>query len=346
MLRRPLARTIAAVIGVVVIGLVWFILQVVALGGEGRLVIVTVKPGDSMAAIAGAMHAKGVIHSPFAFRVDTLFLGSIAVQPGSYQIAQNSSFAHVKAIFGTAPNVAVVSVAPGETLHEVTLQLESDEGAGFAGAFVTDEFSLAATSPYDPNVAAVANSGVNGTESPIEGLIAPGQYVLTPAETPLELLQSMMSGFNREAASAGLSSESRIEGLSAYQLVIAASIVQREGYYEVNMPKVARVIFNRLAKGGPLQMDSTVKYPLGIDAGAVTPQMLQTSTPYNTYLHTGLTPTPICTVSTAALDAVLHAPAGSWYYFTLVSRNGTLAFSTTFAQQLANERLAASRGLG
>jgi UPF0755 protein len=74
--------------------------------------------------------------------------------------------------------------------------------------------------------------------------------------------------------------------------------------------------------------------------------MLQTQTPYNTYLNAGLTPTPICTVSTFSLNSILHAPAGPWLYFTVVDKNGTEAFSTTFSQQLANEKLAASRGIG
>jgi len=93
-------------------------------------------------------------------------------------------------------------------------------------------------------------------------------------------------------------------------------------------------------------MDSTVLYSLGQDGGTVTHAMLQTPGPYNTYLNSGLTPTPICAVSTIALNAVLHAPAGPWLYFTVIDKNGDEAFSTTFAQQLKNEGLAASRGIG
>ena len=111
------------------------------------------------------------------------------------------------------------------------------------------------------------------------------------------------------------------------------------------MPKVARVIFNRLARGGPLQMDATVLYALGKDGGTVTPAMLKIPTPYNTYLNAGLTPTPICAVSTIALTAVLHAPAGPWLYFTVINQRGDEAFSTTFAQQLKNERIGASKGI-
>ena len=112
------------------------------------------------------------------------------------------------------------------------------------------------------------------------------------------------------------------------------------------MPQVARVIFNRLERGGPLQMDATVLYYLDMDGGTVTPAMLQSPEPYNTYLNVGLTPTPICTVSKFSIDAVLHAPAGTWLYFTLVNKDGREAFATTFAQQLRNEALAKKQGIG
>jgi UPF0755 protein len=93
-------------------------------------------------------------------------------------------------------------------------------------------------------------------------------------------------------------------------------------------------------------MDATVLYYLGQDGGTVTPADLRIQTPYNSYLNNGLTPTPICAVSTIALNATLHAPPGTWLYFTLINQDGTMQFSTTFAQQLAAEKLGQSRGIG
>ncbi len=122
-------------------------------------------------------------------------------------------------------------------------------------------------------------------------------------------------------------------------------MVEKEGYIPVNMPDVARVIYNRLAQDLPLQMDSTVLYALGQDGGPVTSQDLKIQSPYNTYLNKGLTPTPICMPSSDALAAALHPPAGGWLYFVLVQKNGVMAFSDTYAEQQANEQLAKSRGL-
>jgi UPF0755 protein len=93
-------------------------------------------------------------------------------------------------------------------------------------------------------------------------------------------------------------------------------------------------------------MNSTVLYSLGQDGGPVTSQDLKLRTPYNTYLNVGLTPTPICSPSPDALTAAVHPPAGAWLYFVLVKKDGTEAFSDTYAEQLANEKLAQERGLG
>ena len=235
-------------------------------------------------------------------------------------------------VFVLARSSAVVVVEPGLTVREVAAQLSTDRGAPFAQAFLGDAARAAAASSYHP-----AGS--------LEGLIGPGRYVVTPSESPRQVLDAMAEGFAREARAVGLTPSTTVDGLSAYQVVIAASIVQKEGYYARNMPKVARVILNRLARGGPLQMDATVLYALGRDGGVVTHAMLQNPTPYNTYLHDGLTPTPICTVSATALTAVLHAPAGPWLYFTVVNQRGDEAFASTFSQQLANERRLATSGV-
>ena len=88
--------------------------------------------------------------------------------------------------------------------------------------------------------------------------------------------------------------------------------------YQKNLGKVARVIHNRLAKGTPLQMDSTVLYSEGRDGGAVTRADLALQTPYNTYLHTGLTPTPICFPRPPPCGRRWSPDAGSWLYFVVV----------------------------
>jgi UPF0755 protein len=330
LLLRPLGRLISLLIVLVVVAGVWFALQAYPLGGSGREEFVTVQPGDSLATIASTMHKEGIISSAFAFRLDLSVFGSPTVVPGTYAMAQGASFSTLRSILSHLPNV--VNVYPGYTLHEIAQEVATHSSNSFGDEFVADEKTLARESAF-------------GATSSLEGLVAPGNYVITLGEQPVELLDAMTASFAHLARSVGLTPTTKVNGLDAYQLIIAASIVEKEGYYPKNMPEVARVIYNRLARGGPLQMDATVEYYFNQDGGTVTPAMLATRTPYNTYLNTGLTPTPICTVSKYSLRAVLHAPAGSWLYFELVNKNGTMAFSTTFAEQLAAEALAAKHGI-
>jgi UPF0755 protein len=334
MLSKPLGRIVAGLVIVVVIVVAWFLLQVDPIfHGKGKEVIVTVSDGESLSSLTSALHAQGVIASALAFKIDTTIFGSFLPDQGSYEIAQGASFSHIRSVFSSGPNVVAVDVSAGQTLHEIALDMTNGTGPVFA-----EKFLRAATATNTPSPFLSSGS--------LEGLIGTGEYLIKPGETAAQLATTMERRFVKQAASVGLKPTTTIQGLNAYQLVIAASIVEKEGYYPVNMPKVARVIYNRLARGGPLQMDATVLYYLGKDGGTVTPAMLATQEPYNTYLNTGLTPTPICAVSTIALRATLDPPQGTWLYFTLINEDGQMAFSTTFAQQLKEEKLAESRGIG
>ena len=323
----------AGAVGVVLLGVVvWFALQFFPPGGSGRTALVHVTTGESLAQIAAEMHSAGVLASPFAFRVDNLIQGDVQVLPGYYDIPQGASFLTIRSILGGVPNAPQVDVTPGLTLAEIEGDVANEEGTSFAATFRADVAAAATTSAYHP-----AHS--------LEGLVGPGTYLISPGETPAQLLAAMQTGFAQEAAAAGLTPQSVVNGLDAYQLVIGASIVEKEGYYTKNMPDVARVIVNRLSKGMPLQMDSTVLYALGHDGGTVTPAMLRVPTPYNTYLNLGLTPTPICVVSPTALSSMLHPPAGAWLYFVLVDQSGDMHFSNTYAEQLHWESVAAKNGV-
>ncbi len=327
---RPLVKILVGLSALVFVVAGWFALQIDPIfAGRGREVIITVDPGDSMSTIAAKLHARGVIASPLAFRIEDVVLGSPLVRPGQYGLRQGSSFASVRFILGQLPNV--VTVPAGFTIREVVNEVRALRGGPFAGELASELTATVTASPF-----------VSGTS--LEGLIGPGQYVIAPETTPRDLARQMVRAFSAEAKSVGLTAQTTVATLRAYQIIVAASIVQKEGYYPRNMPKVARVVLNRLRRGGPLQMDATVLYALGRDGGIVTHAMEDTPSPYNTYLNSGLPPTPICTVSPTALRAVLHAPPGPWLYFTVVDARGDEAFATTFAQQLRNEQLATSRG--
>lgn len=130
-------------------------------------------------------------------------------------------------------------------------------------------------------------------------------------------------------------------GLTPYQAVVLASIVQRETAHADEMPRIAAVYLNRLARQMPLEADPTVQYALG-HPGAWWPAPLsladlQVNSPYNTYTHPGLPPAPICNPGPEALQAVASAPQTNDLFFRAAcDGSGYHVFSETFGQHLEN----------
>jgi len=333
--RRWLVPAAIVVGAVILVGGLWYESQAHAwFASKGGSVTVQVAKGETAASVVDRLATKGVIGSSAAFSLYATFHGWPAVQPGAYTLAKGSTFAEVASTLSTAPNTTTLVVPAGFTLREVVARLATQESPSFVASFRTALHDGSVTSPFQPT----------GSTS-LEGLVAPGAYLIPPTTSARQVVASMVSRFVTMAASVGLTPTSTHLGHDAYAMVTMASIVEKEGYLARNMPKVATVIYNRLSDHMPLQMDSTVLYALHQDGGTVTHAMLQTPSPYNSYLTAGLPPTPICVVSSTALAAVVHPPAGTWLYFTVVDKTGTEAFSTTFSEQLANEKLAAERGL-
>jgi UPF0755 protein len=330
-----IAGLVFVVVGVIVVvgGYLWLNSEANPSGPKGAQVIVAVPKGAGISSFSGTLAKDGVISSSLAFRIWINIHGDPGVFTGSYAFNKNDSFATVKSVLAGGPNVFDLEVLPGFTVAEVATRI--GQFPGHSGA----TFKALATggslhSPWQP-------TGVTS----LDGLLGTGSYQLVPGESDTQLLTQMIDRFVAVANSLNLPARSAALGLTPYQAITMASIVEKEAVIQKNLGPVARVILNRLAKNMPLQMDSTVLYSEGRDGGAVTSADLKLQSPYNTYLNNGLTPTPICFASPAALKAALNPPAGSWLYFVVVQPDGTEAFSDTYAQQLANQALATQRGL-
>jgi UPF0755 protein len=304
-------------------------------------VIVEVPDGASLSAVTASLARAHVLGSSVAFRIYLALHGTPVVSPGGYELRRHQNFAAVRAALGNGPDVFALDVLAGTTVAEVATQVGTLPGHS-AASFLAAASAGAGRSPW----------ATPGSRT-LDGLLGTGTYTVVPGETDARLLGHMIARFDTEAAAAHLSTAAAAAGVSAYAAVTVASIVQKEAISPGdsaaatahNAGPVARVIYNRLDRGMPLQMDSTVLYAEGRDGGPVTPADEALASPYNTYLNTGLVPTPICFPSATALAAALHPPAGGWLYFQLTSPDGTETFSDTYAGQLAAEELARSRGL-
>jgi UPF0755 protein len=301
------------------------------LSATGDQTVVKVVTGESLNEVANDLARHHVLGSPLAFKIDMAIFGAPIIRPGLYVLKQNSPHGAIREAFSHGPNANVLYVTPGMTIRQTVLQMATIKSSSYTNDFAAEIEAQSHNNEFD------AQS--------LEGLLGTGAYVLGPAETPAVLVKQMKQRFLAQLRRVGLTPASTLHGLSAYELVTAASIVEKEGFYEKNMPQVARVILNRLHRGGGLQMDATILYSLKKDGVKVTPGMLKIDTPYNSYLHPGLTPTPICQVGSKALQSMVHPPAGNWFYFVVVDRSGTEAFSVSYKEHLANIQLARSRGL-
>ncbi|GAA4787618.1 endolytic transglycosylase MltG [Streptomyces ziwulingensis] len=155
-----------------------------------------------------------------------------------------------------------------------------------------------------------------------EGYLFPATYPLKDA-TPEKLLTAMVDTANRRFNGAPVAAGAERNAMNVYQAVTIASIVQSEAATEPDMGKVARVVFNRLERGMPLQMDSTLNYALNRSTLDTTVKDTKIDSPYNSYRRMGLPPTPIANPGEAAMRAAISPTPGDWLYFVTVKPGDT-----------------------
>jgi len=167
----------------------------------------------------------------------------------------------------------------------------------------------------------------------IEGYLFPATYAVTPHETALQVLQAMVQRYNIEAQQVNIGQAAKSVGLTPGQLIIEASMVQAEAGVNADMPKMARVIINRKAKGMADGFSSVDFYGLGkYGINLTNSAEAQASGPYDNTQKPGLPPTPIDNPGDAAIQAVLHPASGPWLYFVTTAVGKPTQFSATCFQ--------------
>jgi len=172
-----------------------------------------------------------------------------------------------------------------------------------------------------------------------EGFIFPDTYELPDKPTAANVLKLPTDQFNAIATELGIEEGADALGYSPYQVLVMASIIEREaGTNDEDRPKIARVFYNRLAQGGKLESDATVAYANNITGRVFTTAAeRRLDSPYNTYKYKGLPVGPITSPSKKSLEAALHPVEGDWLYFTVVNLDtGETLFANTLAEHNAN----------
>jgi UPF0755 protein len=292
-----------------------------------------IETGDSVDAIANRLQIVGLIRDAESFRTYLIYTGlDTSIQAGNYKLsAAMSAIDIAHQLQDATPEEVTFVILPGWRIEEIAASLPT---SGLA--ITSEEFVSAAQRP--PGGFDFLNGAVT-----TEGFLFPDSYIFHRATSADEMIQEFVRNFGLRLASDIKSALDR-QGLTVYQAVTLASLVEREAVRDEEKPLIASVFLNRLKIGMKLDSDPTIQYALGYDPLTATwwrnPLSLvdlQFNSPYNTYIYTGLPPSPIANPSSESLKAVAF-PAETAYYFFQAKCDGSgyHVFAETFEEHLAN----------
>lgn len=286
-------------------------------GGVGDVVTVRVKPGDSLAAIARTLENANVVKSASFFvkrnATDPL---ATKVQPGYYAMYEHmrSTNAFNRLFDPTARVRTRVLVPDGARASKIFDRLSDRTGIP-----VTD-FEAAAKRVTLPAYA----------HGDIEGMLWPATYSFDPDATATSIIKELVSTAERKHRGLGILAGAN--GLTPRELITLASIIQVESYAR-DYSKVSRVVYNRLARGMRLQMDSTLNYSLGTAKWTFTSAERRNPSPYNTFTRDGLPVGPIGSPGAGAIRAAMRPAAGDWVFFVTTDPDkGITEFADTYSK--------------
>jgi UPF0755 protein len=304
-----------AVVIVLILGVGWGALTLLRSGsssddyagpGSGTVTIV-VNKGDSLTAMGTTLAQAGVVKSADAFvAAAATNEDATSIGPGTYTLKrQMSGDGAVSLMLDPVSRAASRLVLPEGLRLTQTLEAAS-EATGIPMAAFDAVLQ-------DPDQLRLPDWSGNRPE----GFMFPATYDLTGDETAKSLLRSFVKRFDQASVDTELVARSASVGRTPYEILIIASLLQGEGTPN-DFAKIARVVYNRLEAGMPLQFDSTVAYGLGVTTLSLSKEQLESASPYNTYELKGLPPTPINSPGDAAIEAALNPAKGKWLYFVTV----------------------------
>lgn len=358
--RRAIKKVALFIVAGLVVGVIsygwsqWRYLQKVNPSGDpSAATTFEVRENDDLLIVSERLEAAGIVVDGGTFRRYVADEGGLTVVPGFYTLRPRDHMGNLLRALRTSPAETFVKVTfpEGFTVSQMAQRL-ADEIPGFdAEAFMAralDPTSVPGTS-YVP---AGATS--------LEGLLFPDTYSFAVSEKPVQILKRMVDLMARVGRQEGLDDAPTLLGLSPYEVLIVASLIEREAKVAADRPKIARVIYNRLTLGMKLEVDASLFY--GQDPESEFAALKAIDSPYNTYLRNGLPPTPIANPGRASIAAALapapnprandpicrDIPANSpcaYLYYVLIDEDGNHEFSATLEQHETNIAIARERGV-
>ncbi len=336
--RRSRVVWIVALVGVPVLILGgaarWIQVQLDPTGTPGEELSVTVEEGWGVADIADELDRSGVVGSSLVFQAYVRLSGSGPFQAGDYEMRAGLGVKDAIGVLEDGPVIAYeeLRVPPGLWLTEVAQRVEEQLPGRSAARFLEVAASGKVRSKFQPE----------GVES-LEGLLWPDTYRFVETDDETAVLRTMVREFDRRATRLGL--DSPANGLTAYETLIVASLIQSEAKLDADRGLIASVVMNRLEQGMPLQIDATVLYAIGERKVSNTAEDRATDSPYNTYAVSGLPPTPISGVAAVSIEAALSPAESAYLFYVVADTQGGHAFAETYDEHLANVEAAREKGL-
>jgi len=320
-------RTVAVLSIVLAVGVIWFLWELFQPfhGDGGGVVVVTIPPHTSSSQVGDLLSQDGVVSSSFFFELRATLAGERgSLRSGTFRMKHDMSYGAALGALTAVPTpvkTSNITITEGKSRSQINALLRAQ---GIAGSY------LAATrhSPLlDPT-----HYGAPRSTPTLEGFLFPSTYQLRDPVTTGALAEAQLRTFKARFRSVNLG-YANSKHLTAYDVLIIASIIEGEASTSRDRPLVASVIYNRLHDRMPLQMDSTTRYASGNYTRPLTASELSSSSPYNTRINKGLPPTPINNPGMAAIQAAAHpAPTNYLYFVVKPCGNGEQVFSSNYAQ--------------
>jgi UPF0755 protein len=299
----------------------------VGASGPTRPIGLEIAEGSTAAEVGELLEDRQVIRSALAFRISAQLRGfGSDIQAGAYELTTNMPIDGVFEVLEAGPIVDTVTLTVPEGLELAEIAATVGESLGLdPGTFEREATNgRYALEPYLPE----------GTGT-LEGFLFPKTYEFgTEGLDEQTVIERLLAQFETEAATLDWGRTEGL-GLTPYETVIVASLIEREARVPDDRAKISTVIHNRLAEGMPLQIDASVQYALPEGNRELTFDDYEFESPYNTYLHPGLPPTPIASPGLASLQAALNPADADFLYFVVIDpETGRHAFAETYGEFL------------
>jgi peptidoglycan lytic transglycosylase G len=313
-------------------------------GDPGETVLVEIPEGASTSDVGRELADAGVISNATVWDWYIRFRDPGEFQAGGYRMQLNSSFTEaIDALEEGAlpPNAILITVPEGLTLSQTLARLADPED-GVSG-FTAEGLQAAIRDP------AARSSVLPADQRSLEGMLFPESYEVEEGDTEAVVIQRMVGQLDSTLAELDMERQAQALGLSPYQVLTVASLIEEEAGTDEDRPRVARVIYNRLAEEMPLQIDATSCYIKNEPGGCTLSQAdLESDSPYNTRNRPGLPPTPIASPGRASIEAALDPADGDWLYYVLDAEadDGSHVFTADYDEFLQAKARCNDAGLG